>query len=583
MCHPFGIHVRRASTWGALLTAVIVAAAPAWADDAPFSWTGFYVGAQTGAAMDYSKFSNPYGATLFGDEVRSPGPFIGGQIGYNYQDGQLVYGVQADAAWANMQGTATCMQPRRTLPSLGTDFQGGAFGATCQVEPDWFGTVTARGGLAFGPGGRMLVYGKGGLAWIHDGVEMGINNIRDDAGPTNDVVKSRFVEWGWTLGAGLEYALGSRWSLGFEYDYLNFGGHTLATPASGPFANPAAPGIAGSTAPDGRLASVSQDVHAVKLAMNYALDDRGDPLAKLEPVSRPPVVASAFGRGLETEIGGRYVYAWSRYQQDLGKEGVPLPANGSRLTWDDVGTGGLELYGRIDTPWNFMLKGFVGVGRGSEGHINDEDWAMSFDPTVFIPPYQNTNSNISSSLDYFTLDGGYNWLRTDSFRVASFVGYNYFHYKMNALGCTFLQLSPPDQCGPEPQTLVFLQEMDEWRSFRLGSVAEVMLTPALKLTGDVAYLPYVSYRGVDNHPRRQDAGGTTRSPQNGAGTGVQVEGVVSYDITEQFSVGAGGRYWSMAVPQGLTNFFSRNEFTQERFSTEQAAVFVQGAYKLEAP
>ena len=112
MCHPFGIHVRRASTWGALLTAVIVAAAPAWADDAPFSWTGFSVGAQTGAAMDYSKFSNPYGATLFGDEVRSPGPFIGGQIGYNYQDGQLVYGVQADAAWANMQGTATCMQPR---------------------------------------------------------------------------------------------------------------------------------------------------------------------------------------------------------------------------------------------------------------------------------------------------------------------------------------------------------------------------------------------------------------------------------------------------------------------------------------
>ena len=46
---------------------------PTSAGDRPFSWTGFYVGAHTGAAMDYSDFSNPYGATLFGGEVRSPG------------------------------------------------------------------------------------------------------------------------------------------------------------------------------------------------------------------------------------------------------------------------------------------------------------------------------------------------------------------------------------------------------------------------------------------------------------------------------------------------------------------------------
>ncbi len=62
-----------------------------------------------------------------------------------------------------------------------------------------------------------------------------------------------------------------------------------------------------------------------------------------------------------------------------------------------------------------------------------------------------------------------------------------------------------------------------------------------------------------------------------------MEGVVSYDITKQFSVGAGGRYWSMQVPKGLTNFFSENEFQIERFSTEQAAVFAQGSYKFAAP
>ncbi len=173
--------------------------------------------------MDYSNFSNPYGATLFGDEVRSPGPFIGGQIGYNYQYGQFVYGLQADATWANLQGTATCMQPGRTLAEPSDSFRGGAFGATCEVEPDWFGTLTARGGLALGPGGRMLVYGKGGLAWIHDGVDMGLNNIRRRIRARRTTsAKTSFVQWGWTLGAGLEYALGSRWSLGFEYDYLQF-------------------------------------------------------------------------------------------------------------------------------------------------------------------------------------------------------------------------------------------------------------------------------------------------------------------------------------------------------------------------
>ena len=87
------------------------------------------------------------------------------------------------------------------------------------------------------------------------------------------------------------------------------------------------------------------------------------------------------------------------------------------------------------------------------------------------------------------------------------------------------------------------------------------------------------FNGVDNHPLRSDATGTTRSPAHGVGTGVQLEGVVTYDITDNISLGVGGRYWSMQVPSGLTNFFSRNEFVAERYSTENAALFAQGSYK----
>ena len=183
---------------------------------------------------------------------------------------------------------------------------------------------------------------------------------------------------------------------------------------------------------------------------------------------------------------------------------------------------------------------------------------------------------MSASLDYFTLDLGYDWLRTGNYRVAPFVGYNYFRYKMNALGCTFMELSPPESCGGPP-TGVGLQEMDEWRSWRLGAVGELMLTPQLRVTGEVAYLPFVRYAGVDNHI------GRGRSPQHGVGTGVQLEGIAAYDVTEQISLGIGARFWSMSVPSGLTNNLGRGDFIQERYAAENAALFAQGSYRFDAP
>jgi opacity protein-like surface antigen len=556
---------------------------PSSSNPAPaYSWTGWYVGGHTGAAIDYSNFSNPYGATLYGDNVRSPGPFIGGQVGYNYQSGQLVYGVEATATWANLQGTATCMQPIRRVPGLPPQFAGGAFGGTCEVEPDAFGTIVAKGGYAFGSDDRMLAYGKGGLAWLHNDITMSANNSTAGVfGPGATTRESSFTQWGWTLGAGLEYALTSRWSVGVEYDYLHFGNHTVATPDAGPMTNPGFPGINGSSATDGRLASVNQDVHAAKLAVNYALGDRGgDPWRGLE-LSGANALSPAFASGWQAEFGGRYVYARTRFQKDLGRTGSPLPVNNSRLEWSGVGTNDYELFGRVDTPWNFMIKSIVGVGRGKQGHIRDEDWGVeNAEPPTQIKPYTNTESSITSSLDYFTIDGGYDLLRTGTYRIAPYVGYSYFHYKMTDFGCLYLSYVPA-QCEGPPTT--GLQETDEWRSLRLGTAAELMLTSQLKLTADAAYLPYVAFQGVDNHLERAGEGASTRSPEHGAGTGVQIEGMLTYDLTQQFSIGAGARYWSMQVPQGLTNFFSGGNYIPQRFEVEQASVFAQGSYKFNAP
>jgi len=79
--------------------------------------------------------------------------------------------------------------------------------------------VTGRIGAAFD---RLLVYGKGGVAFAHD-----INTLNDIAACMASTDLNRV---GWTAGAGLEYAFNQNWTARIEYDYLGFGFETLNLP-----------------------------------------------------------------------------------------------------------------------------------------------------------------------------------------------------------------------------------------------------------------------------------------------------------------------------------------------------------------
>jgi len=69
--------------------APLAAVSPAIAGDAPpFDWRGFYLGYHLGGALDLADIDNPFGSSIFGDTVRTPGPLAGGQIGYNWQHGR---------------------------------------------------------------------------------------------------------------------------------------------------------------------------------------------------------------------------------------------------------------------------------------------------------------------------------------------------------------------------------------------------------------------------------------------------------------------------------------------------------------
>src|SRR5215468_4528870 len=167
-----------------------------------WSWAGLYIGVHAGSAMGLNTVNDPLGPSIFGDQIHSPGAFGGGQIGFNWQapSSSWVFGVEADASLANLDGTNTCFAFSGTFTSL-----------NCRAHTDAFGTATGRVGWAFGPFGRSLVYAKGGFAWAHSNVDMVVNNAFGLLpGPVfvgGNASSTSFTSVGWTVGVGAEYAL----------------------------------------------------------------------------------------------------------------------------------------------------------------------------------------------------------------------------------------------------------------------------------------------------------------------------------------------------------------------------------------
>jgi outer membrane immunogenic protein len=127
--------------------------APAYA---PFSWTGFYIGANGGygwgSAGDMT-LSNNIGVSLPPTAGPKPaGGFGGAQAGYNWQTGMFVLGAEAD-----IQGAAINNNFTRFLPAGGVNLN-------AKQDIDMFGTVRARGGFAVD---HFLIYATGGLAYAN--------------------------------------------------------------------------------------------------------------------------------------------------------------------------------------------------------------------------------------------------------------------------------------------------------------------------------------------------------------------------------------------------------------------------------
>jgi opacity protein-like surface antigen len=526
-----------------------------------WSWSGLYIGGHIGASLGITDIADPLGTPIYGDKVRNPGFIGGGQIGFNNQVGSVVFGVEADVSGVSSDGTNTCFA-----------VSGDAISSTCRVRPDLYTTLTGRIGYALD---HTLFYVKGGAAWTRGTVDMFINKNSQNISAVF-TSSNGFVTPGWTVGAGLERALTSAWSVKLEYDYLSFRDQDVATPYVPP--NPFG------TAP---TTTISQHVHQFKLGLNYRLADgvNWPGSTSAMPFKAPPINAPS---GWTMEAGARYVYGWGRFQKDLNSglaDGSTAP-NGmmtSRLTYHDLQTNTSEMFGRINTPWNVFVKGFAGVGVTGHGHNNDED--SFFNVNNVDVKYTNSFSpKVEGHLNYAVADVGYDFMTGSSYKVGAFVGYSFVDQFMNRFNCVQIankvggSCTAPDET-PTPPNVVRFQEIDKWHALRVGIASETMLTDRVKLSGEVAYLPFVHFQGLDNHFRSPIL--QLPATSNG-GHGVQAEALLSYYVTDRLSFGVGARYWGLWTTDGQVRFAPVGDTPGParfyRAAFEQAGVFVQTAY-----
>lgn len=157
----------------------------------PFTWTGFYAGVNVGGAFSTGSTNN------------ASGVIGGGQIGYNYQVNNIVFGIETD-----IQGSSQ---------STSYSYAGAGVTFAESQKLTWFGTTRGRVGVAMD---RWLPYLTGGIAY----------GTRDFSGTATGAATGSYsashTSVGWALGAGIDYAFNQNWSGRLEYLYTSFEGPT---------------------------------------------------------------------------------------------------------------------------------------------------------------------------------------------------------------------------------------------------------------------------------------------------------------------------------------------------------------------
>jgi outer membrane immunogenic protein len=170
---------------------------------AGYNWTGGYIGGVVGANFLRGDVNIP-NYTPPGYDGDSTSASVGGQIGYQYQfDNNVVLGAEA---------RLVAVFNKKSVPT-----EDGLGGETFTTKANWQGDIVAKAGYAMG---TLLPYVKGGVAFL---------NLHDSGYDSAAFGPARFgrTYTGWTIGAGVDYALTDKWVVGVDYAYAHFSDHNF--------------------------------------------------------------------------------------------------------------------------------------------------------------------------------------------------------------------------------------------------------------------------------------------------------------------------------------------------------------------
>jgi outer membrane immunogenic protein len=155
-----------------------------------------------------------------------------------------VFGAEGDLELAGIKGS-----DHRT----GSDRFAG-FSTSSDMKINFQGSLRARAGFALLD--RMMIYGTAGLAFANVenkyATTLPAGNIFGAPAGTSSAAFDE-TRWGWTVGAGAEYALMSNWTARFEYRYTNLSAYKNAI------------AVLGSSA----MSEQDPDFHTIRIGASY--------------------------------------------------------------------------------------------------------------------------------------------------------------------------------------------------------------------------------------------------------------------------------------------------------------------------
>jgi outer membrane immunogenic protein len=406
------------------------------------NWTGLYLGVNGGWSWAAANVTTspiaiaavPFSPFKVGQDTQ--GPVFGGQLGYNWQAGSWVFGVEGDVDGVGAQ---------RSVKTLFQPATGSTFSAS--ATPEWLATVRGRVGYVWGPG---LIYVTGGGAWS------GIQFDTNDGGTTSGSFNT--TRSGWTLGGGYEWMFAPNWMLRAEYLYYSFHGTVDGTNN--------VPAVFGGGAITHSWENMNTSV--VRIGLNYKLDwwshnAWAADLPAAQVYKAPPVVAPnwtglylgvnsgwswassnvtttpvgliagvfpTFTQGQNTQgpvFGGQLGYNWQVGSWVFGVEGDVDGVGAQRSTKTFLEPVTFAQFSASATPeWLATVRGRIGYawGPGLIYVTGGGAWSgVQFDAN----DGGTASGSFNTTRSGWTLGGGYEWMFAPSWMLRAEYLYYSFH------------------------------------------------------------------------------------------------------------------------------------------------------------